>query len=96
MTADLFFLSKAPRTVLHRCQQVSAERANLLKHYRAAGNLAQPHTFERRDLWVKGKDGEPWSHSVVRLEKLEDVPDVDLKFKQVQFFGGLVVEGEAS
>lgn len=71
----LFCAALAPHTISHRCQQVSAERANLLKHYRAAGNLPRPHKLkqqghqglrrptqtERSDSWVK-RERQTWNN----------------------------------
>lgn len=46
-----FWLCLSPthaHTHSHRCRQASAEQANLLKHYRAAGNLPRPHKVGQR------------------------------------------------
>ena len=45
----LFCFVWAPHTHTHthRCRQASAELANLLKHYRAAGNLPRPHKLRQ-------------------------------------------------
>lgn len=74
LTADLFsVLSKAPHTITRRCQQVSAEQANLLRHYRAAGNLPQPPKFKHTETsGSKAKTGSLSQDSEVgwRSEKM--------------------------